>query len=96
MWELGNSEEAVWRSIDVAFARPVHRTDDKNEYFPTQVLAALFRNAGYAGVRFSSSVGPGYNLALFDPGNAECGERCVYEVEKVLVELSRYPGTCID
>ena len=58
-------EKAVWGDIDGAFSRPVTPTDDHAAYVPTQVLAELFRNMGYDGIAYRSSVGPGTNIALF-------------------------------
>ncbi len=60
-------EKIVWAGIDRAFSNPISRSDNIAEYIPTQIIAGLFKNAGYDGIKYRSSVGPGYNLALFDP-----------------------------
>lgn len=46
--------EVVWTDIDVAFSRPVSRSDDGAEYAPTQVLAEAFRGAGYEAIAYRS------------------------------------------
>ena len=78
--ELGNEEapssqkkeKAVWIEIDNAFSRPVTPSDDVASYAPTQILAELFRNAGYDAIAYRSQFGEkGYNIALFDLEDAE-------------------------
>jgi hypothetical protein len=73
--ELRN--EAVWSHIDKAFAQPMTRSDDEAAYVPTQILAELFKSAGFDGVVYKSNFGEdGYNIALFDPDAADlinCG-----------------------
>jgi hypothetical protein len=59
-------EEAVWGDIDHAFATPASLSDDATEYVPTQLLAELFREAGFDGVGYRSAYGPGHNIVLFD------------------------------
>jgi hypothetical protein len=64
-------EEAVWGDIDRAFAVPTTPADNESEYVPTQVLAELFKEAGFDGVGYRSSYGGGHNVALFDLALAE-------------------------
>jgi len=64
-------ERWVWSDIDEAFAKPVTRDDDILDYVPTQIIAEVFRLAGYDGIAYRSSVGPGHNLALFDLNSAD-------------------------
>jgi hypothetical protein len=59
-------ERNVWQDIDRAFSQPVTPEDDTADYAPTQVLAEFFRESGFDGVAYRSSVGGGHNLALFD------------------------------
>ena len=62
----------VWTDIDNAFSRPVTLSDDEADYVPTQILAELFRSAGYDGVIYRSQFGEkGHNLALFNVADAE-------------------------
>ncbi|NVM20289.1 MAG: RES family NAD+ phosphorylase [Desulfobacterales bacterium] len=64
-------EEAVWTDIDKAFAKPVTPTDDAADYVPTQVLSEFLKANGYDGIGYRSSLGNGYNIALFDIHSAE-------------------------
>jgi hypothetical protein len=50
-------ERAVWQAIDQAFSRPVTADDDTADYAPTQVLAETFREGGFDGVGYRSSLG---------------------------------------
>jgi hypothetical protein len=59
-------ERIVWQNIDRAFSQPVTPEDDTADYAPTQVLAEFFRENGFDGVAYRSSVGEGHNLALFE------------------------------
>lgn len=65
-------EAAVWRQIDRAFSEPTTAADCTTDYVPTQVIAEVFRNQGYDGIAYKSAFGKkGYNIVLFDPGDAE-------------------------
>ena len=59
-------EEIVWRAIGRAFSNPASSDPSIAEYAPTQVLAEHFRQLGYDGALFRSSLGPGLNVAFFD------------------------------
>jgi hypothetical protein len=59
-------EVYVWSKINLAFSRPTTRSDESIDYVPTQILAELFRGAGYDGLKYMSSYGDGANIALFD------------------------------
>jgi RES domain len=79
-------EKAVWIDIDNAFSRPVTLSDNAADYVPTQVLAELFRNAGYEAIVYRSQFGEkGYNVALFNVGDAEAINGAPYEVTAVEV-----------
>ena len=65
-------EKAVWIEIDNAFSDPVTPSDDVADYAPTQILAELFRGAGYDAIVCRSHFGEkGYNIALFNVDDAE-------------------------
>ena len=67
-------EKAVWTDIDNAFSSPVTRESNLTDYVPTQILAELFRDAGYEAIIYRSQFGvgdtKGYNVALYDPEDA--------------------------
>jgi len=77
----------VWLEIDLAFAEPVDRTDDRADYAPTQVLAEMFRELGYDGIAYRSSVGGGYNVAIFDLNAAAVVERGLVRVSRLTVKF---------
>lgn len=59
-------EEIVWRAIGRGFSNPASPEPGVAEYVPTQIIAEHFKNSGYDGILFRSSLGPGLNVALFD------------------------------
>ena len=62
-----DTEKIVWSNIDRAFAAPVTREEDHAAYAGTQVLAELFKSAGFDGVAYRSTLGDEvHNVALFD------------------------------
>lgn len=44
----------VWEDLNDAFSEPVTDSDDIADYAPTQIVAELFRRAGYDGIRYKS------------------------------------------
>lgn len=83
-----NSEDrtdAVWATIDKAFAEPVGPNDNALSYVPTQILAELFKAEGYDGIGYKSSCcSTGFNLALFDCDSANlvnCGLKKISAIE---------------
>lgn len=95
--DAARKEKAVWIDIDNAFSRPVTRTDDAADYAPTQILAELFRNAGYDGLVYRSQFGDneekgmkGYNVVLFNCDDADAINCAPYEVRKVEIVASEY------
>lgn len=77
-------EEAVWIDIDSAFSRPVTRSGDTADYVPTQILAELFRDNGYDGLVYRSQFGQaGYNICLFDVGDADIINAAPYQVTDI-------------
>lgn len=77
-------EKAVWIDIDNAFSRPVTRSDDTAEYAPTQILAELFRDAGYDAIAYKSQFGEkGFNIAVFDVAGADAINCAPYEVTAI-------------
>jgi hypothetical protein len=80
--------EVVWSCIDVAFAEPTTRSADTGEYAATQIIAELFKSAGFGGVAYKSNFGEhGYNTALFDIDVAELVNCQLYQVKNVEMEF---------
>jgi len=70
-WEKRKSskqkEERIWWDIDKAFAKPIVEHKVNVDYAATQYLSELFKNAGFKGIIYKSSLSEdGYNLSLFD------------------------------
>ena len=81
-------EEAVWIDIDNAFSRPVTLSDSEADYVPTQILAELFRNAGYDAIIYKSQFGEkGYNIALFNVNDADAINCAPYDVTEIEVKF---------
>ncbi len=54
--------------------RPVIPQAAAIDYIPSQYLCEFIKDCGFAGVLYRSSVGDGFNLALFDPELATIGK----------------------
>ena len=80
-------EEAVWASIDQAFARPVSPSDDIADYVPTQIIAELFKANNFDGVAYRSSLGDGHNVALFDLDMAKLVSCFLFQVKSIGFEF---------
>jgi RES domain len=81
-------EKAVWIDIDNAFSRPVTLSDDEADYVPTQILAELFRDAGYDAIIYKSQFGEkGYNVALFNVNDADAINCAPYRVTEIEVKF---------
>jgi hypothetical protein len=83
-----NIDDTVWATIDLAFAEPVTRVEDRADYAATQVIAELLRINGYDGVAYRSQFDPeGYNVALFDLDDAQLTECHLWRVTGVNTEF---------
>lgn len=65
--------------------------DQQHLYSATQLLSDAIREEGFEGVSFKSSVGPGINLACFDPSAFELvqGSEEAYEVTQLSYGIER-------
>jgi len=74
-------EKAVWIDIDNAFSEPVTKSDDAGDYVPTQILAEVFKSAGYDAIVYKSQFGEkGFNIVVFNPDNADVINCAPYQV----------------
>ncbi len=78
-------ERYVWGTINNAFSEPVTNADDTPDYAPTQILSELFKETGFDGVRYSSRVGNGHSIALFDLKAVEVKEVLLFQTDKLKV-----------
>lgn len=81
-------ETHVWATINEAFSEPVTRSDDVADYAPTQVLAEVFRDAGFDGIVYGSKLGKGKTIAVFDATAADLSSCYIYEVKSVTFDFS--------
>ncbi len=81
-------EGAVWIDIDNAFSRPITKSDDTADYVPTQILAEVFKNAGYDAIGYKSQFGEkGLNIVLFNPDDAVVINCAPYQVTALEVSF---------
>jgi RES domain-containing protein len=82
-------ERSVWAHIDRAFAEPMTRSDNTADYVATQIIAELFKDAGYDGVAYKSNFGEkGYNIALFDIDAADLINCGLFRVDSIDMKFS--------
>ena len=74
---------AVWLDIDRAFAKPINPSDQTADYVPTQIISELFKNNGFDGIAYTSALGEGANIALFDLAAAELINCFLYKAAAV-------------
>jgi hypothetical protein len=85
--------DGIWIAIDQAFATPVSKEDESKEYIPTQIVAELFKSAGYDGVVYKSLLSAdGFNLALFDLNVADVLDSALFTVGEIKFDF-RDSGT---
>jgi len=82
-------EKLIWSDINRAFARPIENDEKTAEYTPTQIIAEFFKNNGFDGIGYKSSLSSGYNIALFNIKNAEPNNLYLYYVDKINFEFSQ-------
>jgi RES domain-containing protein len=80
-------ERYIWTTLNAAFSEPISPTDSTADYAPTQVLAEVFKDAGYDGIMYGSSVGAGTNVALFDLEAARVIHRKLFQTTKLSYEF---------
>jgi hypothetical protein len=63
-------ENIIWHDIEQDFSKPIIDHVANIEHVPTQFIAEAFKNAGYEGIKYKSSLSnTGYNLVVFDGWN---------------------------
>jgi RES domain-containing protein len=76
-------ESNSWHVLNEAFSQPVFDGEMTADYAPTQYIAEAFRTMGYGGIIYTSKVGPGTNVAVFDVNAAEVASRQLRQVKSV-------------
>lgn len=83
-------EKAVWQQIDQAFSYPMGSLEKTADYAPTQIIAELFKEKGYDGIAYKSAFGDdGYNVALFNPDDAELVTCCLFEAKSIDISFNQ-------
>lgn len=83
-------EKEVWASINAAFSKPVDKSDNIAEYAPTQILAELFRENGFDGIAYKSSLNKSLNIVLFDLENAKAEKGILCELKCLQFEFEEH------
>lgn len=76
-------ESNSWYVLNEAFSLPVFQAEDVADYAPTQYVADAFRAAGYGGIMYTSQVGDGKNIGLFNVHAAEVASRQLRRAENL-------------
>jgi hypothetical protein len=76
--------------VGLELTRPVLPRSTATDYVPSQYLCEFIKKQGFDGVIYTSSVGTGKNLALFDVKAATCGTVFVFSVESVKVTANEF------
>ena len=89
-----NIEKSVWAHIDQAFALPMIGSDDMADYPATQIIAELFKKAGFDGIAYRSNFGEnGHNIALFDIDSAKLLNCGLHQVDAINMKFSQAGNT---
>lgn len=98
--DFGDEEKIGYLRSDLRFltrlgdelTRPVIPRSAAIDYVPSQYLCEFIKKCGYDGLIYSSSVGDGINMALFDQQNANTEKVTVHAVKRVFVEIGEPPS----
>lgn len=80
-------ELAVWSDINRAFYTPVFADELTPDYAPTQIIAELFKNAGFDGLSYKSALGTGRNIVLFNLASANLVNCFLYELKSLTFQF---------
>ena len=68
---------------------PVTSNETTADYAPTQIIAELFKNNGFDGIAYRSSLGKGHNIILFDLNAADPINYTLHEAKKVSFDFAQ-------
>ncbi len=88
--QLRGGDIQFLESLGQDLTTPVIPTAAAIDYTASQYLCEFIKKCGYQGVIYSSSVGEGMNLALFDPGRVRMGEISEYSIAGVSVDMHEF------
>ena len=84
---------AVWREIDKAFSITVTQNESTADYVPTQIIAEFFKNNGFDGVAYRSSLDKGHNIVLFDLNVADLINCTLHETREISFKFNQSSNT---
>lgn len=93
-FSIGDESQISMLRRDIGFlcelgnelSRPIIPRVAHLEYLPSQYLCEFIKDRGFHGVKYGSSVGNGYNVALFDDTTVNVGIVSEFFVSRVIVE----------
>ena len=80
----------ILTELSADLSTPVDPDRSGLDYLPTQYITEVIRSMNYDGLLFSSAVGTGKNLVLFDPSKAEGVEVKIVKVEAISYKWTRH------
>lgn len=81
----------LWGLVDEDFARPIDPQGRRLEYVPTQIVAEALRAAEYDGIRYTSALGPGHNIVIFDPADVAVESPSLCRIDSVAYDFAILP-----
>ena len=81
-------EKYIWAEMNYSFSNPIQVNDKSADYAPTQIIAEFFKNNGFDGIAYKSGLGPGFNLALYEPNAAEQLNGFLFSIDEVSYKFS--------
>jgi biotin carboxylase len=69
------------RKLGSEISKPINPEDSDLDYIPLQYLCEFIKHRGYDGVIYKSSVGTGYNIAIFNDNKISCVSTKLYELD---------------
>lgn len=97
LFEAGGDESPdqrrrnLWALFNEEFAKPIDPNGRKLEYIPTQIIAEAMLIDGFDGVKYKSSLGPGYNVLIFHIDAVKFEEAELYRVDRIEYGFNHRP-----
>ena len=78
----------MMRRFAEELSRPIDPNQAEIDYLPTQYLTEIVMKCGFDAVLYPSSLGPGKNIAIFDPASVKVDVTRLGQVDDVAVSYS--------
>jgi RES domain-containing protein len=87
---MRDGQNSDWSGLNFALSFPANRGESWRSYLPTQCVAEYFRDRGFSGLLYRSSMNDdGYNIALFDIESAQIKSRGLRRVRGATYRVER-------